>query len=374
MKYAICIALSLLTGCGSSASESTKPQAQPQEANAKQKPRKKTPGAAQSTNPETGEETTDSTGGNDAETEVDGQSDGQSEGNIDGEPPPLALNEGKKYFEETIFPLFTATCASCHADPRMNPPQRGPLTIFSYDTMRDLLTDGNSASDNRLARKVRNIDPHGGGNRCNAGPTGTPCQEMMEWWRLELGQDSGLDGRISSVSIMGDVLGYAVDTRDETKTLTVRIMVDGQLAAETQASKPGPDGNYAGDHAFNVQLPPALRDGKERVVAAFVGDRVVGPMFKYTAYAPKDAGRAYFTATIAPALNARCARCHAIQYETQYGALISPPPHKGGTATTNELIDYSAGANNHPGGNLCGNKNGSPCNLLQTWWNMEFGP
>lgn len=319
------------------------------------------PGDADQTDPNGGE------GTDTGSTETDdggGSGDGKDEG----------ASTGSRYFEETIFPLFTAQCASCHADPRMNPPQRGPLTIFSYVNMRAMLEDGGSASDNRLSRKVRNVDVHGGGNRCSAGPTGTPCKELMEWWRLEFGADSGFDGRVTSVSVSGDVFGYAVDTRDEKLTVTARLFVDGKLSIETPASVAGADGNYAGDHAFRVVLPVAARDGKEHTLQVYVGDVPVGAPVKYTAYAPKDAGRAYFTSTVAPALNGRCGSCHVVQYEVQYGALLAPAPSKGGTATANTLIDYAAGGNGHPGGNVCGGKNGSPCSLFQTWWNMEFGP
>jgi hypothetical protein len=322
-----------------------------------------TPSDADASDPSGGEGGGTETGATDA----DGGSD-------DGKDADGGPSTGSRYFEATIVPLFTAQCASCHADPRMNPPQRGPLTIFSYVNMRVMLEDGGSASDNRLSRKVRNVDLHGGGNRCSAGPTGTPCKEMMEWWRLEFGADSGFDGRVSSVSVSGDVFGYAVDTRDEKLTVTARLFVDGKLSIETPASVAGADGNYAGDHAFRVVLPAAARDGKEHTLQLYAGDVPLGAPVKYTAYAPKDAGRAYFTSTVAPALNGRCGSCHVVQYEVQYGALLAPAPSKGGTATANTLIDYAAGGNGHPGGNVCGGKNGSPCSLFQTWWNMEFGP
>lgn len=295
----------------------------------------------------------------------------------DGEetsPEGGGASAGERYFEDSLLPLFNKDCAVCHADPRMNPPVRGPLTIFSYKNMRALLSDGASAADNAMARKVRGVTTHGGGNRCNAGPNTSPCLELQEWWRAEFGNaaDSGFDGRITSVSDTGDVLGYVVDTRDTAKVLTVRLFVDGVFAVETMASLSGADGNYPGDHAFRVTLPAALRDGKSRTVQAKVGEVAVGTALGYVAYAPKDAAKAYYTNTVAPVLNGRCSGCHVVQYEVQYGALISPTPAKGGTVTDNTLINYAAGMNAHPGGNVCGGKNGSPCNLFQTWWNMEF--
>lgn len=288
-------------------------------------------------------------------------------------PGDMDTSAGQSFFTKTVLPLFNNNCASCHADPRNNPPQRGPLTIFSYDAMLVLLNDGASAVNNRLARKVRNEDMHGGGNRCSAGATASPCKEIAEWWQIEHGITAGFDGRITSVSVSGDVVGYAVDTRDESLVVTARLFVDDQFSIESSASMPGSDGNYSGDHAFRIALPPAARDGKEHTLTLKVGDVVVGSPVKFTAYAPKDAGRAYFSNTVQPALDRACRRCHAIQYEVQYSALLTPAPNKGGTATNNSLINFAAGER-HPGGNVCGGKNGNPCDLFQTWWTMEFGP
>jgi len=274
-------------------------------------------------------------------------------------------------------------CVSCHADPRQNPPVRGPLTIFSYATMKGFLA-GATASDNGLLRKVRNIDTHGGGDRCrDLGPTTTPCKELMDWWRLEFGADAGLDGKAQGVTSLGDVTGYAVDTRDESALLTVRIYVDdadggGTPAVEGLANASGFDGGYKGDHAFRLTLPAAARDGKQHTLYLFavVGgkEEPIGTGVTYTAWTPKAAGRTYFTNTIQPVLQNRCGTCHPVSYDQQYVSLIAPTPTMGGTALNNELINRANGSDGHPGGNLCGTKNGSPCNLFQTWWGMEFGP
>lgn len=287
---------------------------------------------------------------------------------------PDTPTAGRRYFQETVLPLFNRDCASCHADPRMNPPQRGPLTIFSYDSMRELLTSGSSAADNGLSRKVRSVDPHGGGNQCLSGPTTSPCLEISTWWKIELESDTTYDAKITSVSNTGEVIGYAVDTSDTSKALTVRLVVDGQTAVETKASIDAPDGNYPGAHAFKAVLPDNVRDGKEHTLRVYVDTLALGTDVKFIAYAPKAAGRNYFDATVSPALTRSCANCHVIQYSIQFVDLLSPTPAKGGTAINNNLINTSAGSNQHPGGNICGSKNGSPCNLLQQWWNLEFGP
>lgn len=301
-------------------------------------------------------------------------SDEKEEEEEEEEIKPDRQVAGQRYFDQTMLPLFNTNCANCHADPRMNPPLRGPLTIFSYDNMRNLLMSGTSEADNALSRKVRNVDPHGGGNQCQAGPTMTPCREISEWWTIENGSTASLDGKVTSISDTGEVLGYAVDTRDTSKSVTVQLKVDGQPTVETVAALDAPDGNYPGAHAFKVLLPANVRDGKEHTIQAYVGDIAVGSELKFVAYAPKDAGRNYFTMTVSPALTNACSGCHVVRYEVQYSELLSPTPAKGGTAASNNLINYASGSNGHPGGNVCGSKSSSPCSLLQAWWNLEFGP
>jgi hypothetical protein len=144
------------------------------------------------------------------------------------------------------------------------------------------------------------------------------------------------------------------------------------LAANVSAA----DGGYQGDHALTGQLPTATRDGKPHTAYLFavVGGKevAVGPAAPFTAYAPRAAGQAYYTKTIAPLLQSRCSACHVVSYDQQYASLISPAPTGGGAATANQLIDRASGAN-HPGGNICGSKTGSPCDTFQQWWTLEFG-
>jgi hypothetical protein len=294
---------------------------------------------------------------------------------------------GAQYFSQVLYPLFDAQCSSCHADPREMPDVRGPLTIFSYTVMKQFLKGSTSAADSGIMKKVRGLVAHGGGDRCRAnGPAASPCKEVAEWWRLEIGADSGLVGRLSQVTPLGEVSGYAVASDDTTLALEVELHVDlGTASAESKtpaltlmADQGGEDAGYEGTHAFRGQLPPALRDGKVHELTAWVekdGKKLpIGAPLAFAAYTPKAAGRTYFQNTVAPALEARCSSCHVVQYEQQYGSLINPPPYKGGTAQLNEMINRPAGGDAHPGGNLCGSKAGSPCNLLATWWGLEFAP
>ena len=70
-----------------------------------------------------------------------------------------------------------------------------------------------------------------------------------------------------------------------------------------------------------------------------------------------------------------CNGCHGDSshtYEARWGTLIQPPPHLGGTATNNSLIQKASG-NNHAGGDRCGGINGGVCAKIQAWWQAEFG-
>ncbi len=302
-------------------------------------------------------------------------------------PTGPAAETGKDFFTRVISPLFDAQCTTCHADPREMPDIRGPLTIFSYGTMKKYLVDGTSAADNGMIRKMRALVAHAGSDRCREkGPAATPCKEVMEWWRLELGADSGLVGKLVQVTALGDVSGYAVASDDVAEVLSVELHVDVGVdgpAAMTPvltltADQAGEDAGYEGQHAFRGSLPAELRDGKERDLTAWVekdGKLLqLGAKVRFAAYAPKDAGKTYYQNTVMPALQGRCGSCHLVSYEQHYGSLINKAPFQGGTAMDNELINRAAGGDAHPGGNICGGKAGTPCNLLQQWWGLEFGP
>lgn len=320
----------------------------------------------------TGTDRKENTADND---EVVGSGSGVEVGSGSVATPPPAMT-GKEYFNTVVYKLFDAQCSSCHADPRTNPSIKGPLTIFSYPTMKKLL-DGTSATESALVKKMRAVTPHSGGNRCqDKGPTGTPCKEVLAWWRLENGADAGLAGDLVEVTAAGEVRGFAVNVNDVAAVLSVELRVDGKAVLTLTADGTGEDGGFDGMHGFKGMLPAALRDGKERDLSAFVeigGKEVqVGATKHFAAYTPRTAGRTYFANTVAPALQGKCASCHSVQYEVQYAALLEKPKFLGGTATDNEMINRPSGAVAHPGGNICGSKSGSPCNLLQQWWTIEF--
>ena len=302
-----------------------------------------------------------------------------------------ATNLGLAFFNTTISPKFDQQCKACHSLPQNPTDVKAPLSIFSYGKMKALLSAGPAGDNNNLMNKVRALDSHGGGDRCGAaGPDASPCLEIAQWWDKEFAVGGGnipgstFKGRLDGVSATGEVSGYALDSANVAGTVTVLIYVD-RTAGGTQpdmtvtANRIGASGGYSGNHRFLATLPNPLRDGKAHTAYVYVQTAgtpvlLVSAPLAYTAWAPTTAGTNYYNNTVQPALQARCAACHAINYTAHYASLIAPPPNMGGTVTNNDLINFPAGMNNHPGGNLCGSKTGSPCNLIQTWWTLEFGP
>lgn len=62
--------------------------------------------------------------------------------------------------------------------------------------------------------------------------------------------------------------GWAIDTMDETRTVTVRAYLDGQLLAEAPANltHPALRSHEVGQHGFTLDLPPSLGDGRSHSV------------------------------------------------------------------------------------------------------------
>lgn len=302
-------------------------------------------------------------------------------------PGPGGSSTPESLFTSQVLPSFRALCVSCHADPRQPAEVRAPLTIYSYASMKVLLDMGGGPEDNRLWNRVRNLESHTGGDRCQQGNTQSPCKEMVQWWIAEKGAPppgSAQLGRITEITALGRVYGYAFDSQNTAAAVQVNFYVDGPkgtgvAAGSTLANKPGDDGNQAGDHAFSLDLPEAFRNGKPREIFAYalIGTEerplsTVGT--KYTAYAFSQAGRDFYGANVQPRMGG-CGGCHTISYEQQFYSMIAPSPAKGGTATNNQLVNKPAQTNGaaHGGGQSCANANASPCADFQRWWQVEFG-
>lgn len=322
---------------------------------------------------------------NDADSADSTADDDSGTGNSD------VSKEAKNFFLNTVATKFEVECKGCHALPQNPTEVKAPLTIFSYTKMRALLAKGPSGDNNDLLNKMRGMDSHSGGDRCGAsGPDASPCLEVVQWWEKEFGQGQGgnipgspLKGKLESIGATGDVAGFALDSTQTAATSTVMIYIDrtaggGSADFTLTANQSGAAGGYPGNHRFAGTLPDAFRDGKDHTANAYVVVNGTATLLQsgtlaYRAWAPTAAGQSYYNATVRPVLQTRCASCHVIQYASQYAALIGPAPNQGGTVTNNDMINFPAGMNNHPGGNLCGTKSGSPCNLIQQWWNLEFG-
>jgi hypothetical protein len=210
---------------------------------------------------------------------------------------------------------------------------------------------------------------------------------MIQWWIAEKGTpppDSVQLGRITDITALGRVYGYAFDPQNLNIAVQVNFYVDGPkgtgvAAGSTMANKPGDDANQAGDHAFSIDLAEGFRNGKQREIFAYA---LIGteekPLSslgtKYTAYAFSQAGRDFYAANVQGRMGG-CAGCHTISYEQQFYSMIAPSPAKGGTASNNQLINKPAQTNGaaHGGGQSCANAAASPCADFQRWWQVEFG-
>lgn len=91
-----------------------------------------------------------------------------------------------------------------------------------------------------------------------------------------------------------------------------------------------------------------------------------------------SAGESFFLAQIKPYAVSKCGTCHkeggatgSIFDHSQMLALLSLP--SGSTAKTNNLFKKLRDPVNHPGKDVCGADDGSPCKEVQSWWDLELG-
>lgn len=314
---------------------------------------------------------------------------GSGGGNAETTGGTSTTGVGPLFFNQTVSPMFDRQCKACHSLPQNPTDTKAPLSIFSYTKMRTMLEKGPAPENNDLMNKMRGLDSHVGGDRCGQlGDTASPCLEVAQWWDKEFGQGGNIPGspfkgKLDLVSATGEISGFALDSTQVSASSTVVVYIDRQVGAGVAdmtliANRPGAAGGYAGNHRYSGVLPDNFRNGQNHTAYVYIlanGQTTLlqgGPL-AYTAWAPTAAGQAYYESTVRPALQTRCASCHVISYASHYASLIAPPPNQGGTATSNDLIDFPAGLNNHPGGNLCGSKAGSPCSLITQWWMREFG-
>ncbi len=313
---------------------------------------------------------------------------------------PADPKAAKNLWNNVILPAFNKKCASCHAEPRFPVAQRGSLTIFIYDSMRKLLVDGGTPTDNKLIRKMTNLDHHDGGVQCKAAEA--PCSDVVQWRKLELGADadagaatvgSGSDSpggpvderpaAVARITSAGKIYGWAVNKDDLTAAVNVKVYLDGPigtgtLAVTTPADKAGDDGNHAGNHGFFVQVPATYLTGVDRPLYLYDDkDVLLTPTPEtFKAWTSGMVGKNYFDSHIAGMITSSCDGCHPSAYDYFYGILVTKGPNEGGTAMNNSVINKPATANGtaHSGGNKCGGISGGVCAEFQKWWDVEFAP
>ena len=332
-----------------------------------------------------GSKSGDSTTGT-SETPGGGGGDPVPPGGTVGGPSPTAFN-GEEYFLKNVEPVFQEKCGACHAPPRKMPATPAPLSIFAYERMIALLSNGASSGDNDLVNKMRARTAHGGGDMCQAGIEATPCLEVVNWWKKQLGAGRGdfkTVGELKAVSDTGTVGGWAQDAAAGSTVLQIKLYVDApsgqsQPVATITANKSGY--GYEG-HAFGDPLPPTAIDGKPHKVYgyAIVNNAevpLIGSPLTYTAYKGSANGQQFFDANVKNAWINACGGCHggagAATYDQKFGQLLSPSKARGGTASNNVLVQKGAALISHSGGNACGGANAGVCAQFQQWWTMEFG-
>lgn len=292
----------------------------------------------------------------------------------------------KAFFDESVSPSFKTSCIECHTEPRNNPATPAPVSIYSYTAMFDLLSKGNGAYKNNLMKKVSNVIPHSGGDKCGSQLEGGPCENIATWWTManpEKAKGSGLYvSAVEQVTDLGVIFGYAAAKNDSAATAEVSIYVGGPketgVFLETvMANLPGNSAGVAGDHRFKYTLPDEYRDGtpKDIHIYATISTEefeLSGSPVTATSYAPKAAGRLYFDANVSALLNTNCMSCHGWDYDTVYPILLSPTPILGGTRSDNRFINMVAGENGHPRTFCDKLGNDELCQNLRTWWDEEF--
>lgn len=312
-------------------------------------------------------------------------------------PAPVG-NPGLDHFNNVVLPNFQSTCMVCHAEPVANPPLPGPLSIYDYNQMRVKLGNGTSSTDNELIRKMQGIIGHAGGNRCPGGTSDTVCQVVVDWYQTEFSSTTpaptptpdpvtGGMGAITVVTSRGKASGYAADPADPSKNQSVNFYLDGPSGAgillnssPISANLSGFNGGVQGNHAFSYYIPILYRDGQSHLLYVYGVDgadeyELQGSPYTFSAYTSTIEGFNYYNGTVKPMLDQRCSGCHAFSYDQNFSSLLTPSPANGGTMTNNEMINMPSGGNmgtNHPGGNICGSKDGSPCAEMQVWWMLEF--
>ncbi|MFK7828098.1 MAG: hypothetical protein AB8G05_28370 [Oligoflexales bacterium] len=311
----------------------------------------------------------------------------------------------KEYFELTLAPLLENDCISCHVGPRVPNDQlagpRGDEEIYVVEVMFERMTDGTSSTANAFYNRASNADnDHPGGDRCAVDQA--ICDSIIQFGQLWYEDDGsqapkdpefGLLNLAETASVSnyaGYISGWAFNSVQAADQVMVEIYngtaAAGTLLVSTLADGPATpiDGTEipAGNHEFSVKIPNEMIDnGNEMDINAYAvinGDRILIGNVKETYYAPQN--EEFFQNNIASIVEGNdCGGCHSAgrTLDGIYSSMVNPKPSNGGTATTNMFylnlanVSMAPNENGHAGGNVC--NQGNICNLIQQWWDLEFG-
>lgn len=314
-----------------------------------------------------------------------GASDPGNSGNNDnGNNTPPPTTESGTYFSNNVLPALRSRCVTCHERPQLTGRTDATLAIYNYAFMRSKIEVGPTATNNPLFNKIRNVVSHVGGDQCPNDIKGSvsPCREIKEWTKIEFPQYAeGIAGRITVITLLGEVHGWARDPLNLDSIVNVSIYANGpagtgQLVTTTLANQPGVGSNNG--HYFRFVLPANLRNGTEQRLWAYgnqanLDNLMDASPFTYVAVTPSAAGEAYYTNTLAAAIT--CRGCHTWTYSRIFELISDPLPLRGGTGTNNLLFNKMRNIVNHNGGNVCQNgANNPPCSLVQEFYRLNYGP
>ncbi len=323
---------------------------------------------------------------------------------------PLVEIDPQNYFESSVVPILQTSfsCASCHSLPKDG--GNANLKPFSYSFMRGLLVSGavsvsRTTLDNGVMRYLMGLEAShsGNGTFCTlASLDESPCREVIEWAKQEGLKEEKIEqtggnpetpapfGRVIAAGYDGVIYGWAADPDAPSTAMTVEFYSGGPrgtgtLAGTTTANLFSFTPEKPGNVAYRFTLPNELRNRTAHSIYIYGRDvntpnefhELTGSPVNVVAYLPKPAAQTYWTANVVPFVQNRCTGCHAVaefQYDVAFQSyLLDPPPHLGGTATSNRFYKKMMGIESHRGGAPCGgNANSAPCNYLTSTWNQEF--
>lgn len=291
---------------------------------------------------------------------------------------------GKNFFISKVNPQLQKTCVTCHAEPRIQVEQRGPLTIFNYEKMVSKVNKAEWRESELFA--ILNDETHGG-NYYKSETEVIPL--VLQWREIQFGfvanKDTDATGtsgiatfKLVDVSGAGSVSGYAKHPTDSSQILEVSLYLDGDNTTGKLLGKA--PANLAAK-LFRFTLDAATRDGCQHKISAYANvdgtlKQLEGSPLDFRAYKPT--ATAEWNATKA-AFDASCSasNCHgngSVDSRTQAGLfnmMMDPNPGKGTTAEKSQLYLKASGGVTHFGGNRCGG-GGGPCQQIAAWFNKEI--